>query len=174
MLLLSRLSKKTNIGLFLFAALFLFAGCKVYKFVDVAIPQDIKTIKINFIENKAPYINPQLSQRVTDRLRQKVLSQTRLSQTNADNADWEINGEIRDYSFSTSGISNQQTTNSRITVSIHITVNDHKNGKTDEYDVSRNFEFDSKLSLQQAEAALADNMIRDLTDDMFNRIFSNW
>lgn len=174
MLSLPRLAKKTNTGLLLLLVVAIFAGCKVYKFVDVSIPTDIKTIKINFIENKAPYINPQLSQRVTDRLRQKILSQTRLNQTNADNADWEVSGEIRDYSFSTSGISNQQTTNSRITVSIHITVYDHKAGKPTEYDVSRNFEFDSKLSLQQAEAALAENMIRDLTDDIFNRIFSNW
>lgn len=178
----SHSKKRKGFGLILFVAFVALtalvisgtSGCKVYKFVDVSIPDTIRTVKINFIENKAPYVNPQLSQRVTDRLRQKILSQTRLAQTNADNADWEISGEIRDYSFSTSGISNQQTTNSRLTVSIHIIVYDHKAGKPNEYDVSRNFEFDSRLSLQQAEAALADNMTRDLTDDMFNRIFSNW
>ncbi len=151
-----------------------FSGCRVYRFVDVSIPDSIRVVKINFIENKAPYINPQLSQRLTDRLRQKILSQTRLSQTNGDNADWEINGEIRDYSVTTSGISGGQTTNNRLTIAVHITVYDRKAGKPSEYDVSRSFEFDSRKSLQQAEAELAETINRDLTDDIFNRIFSNW
>jgi hypothetical protein len=40
--------------------------------------------------------------------------------------------------------------------------------------VSRSFDFDANLTLTQAEARLLDEMVRSLTDDMFNRIFSNW
>ena len=81
------------------------SGCRVYKFRVYALPDTIKTVKINFFDNKARYVNPQLSPRLTDRLRQKIVSQTRLSQTNNDNADWEISGYISDYSLSTSAIS---------------------------------------------------------------------
>jgi hypothetical protein len=150
------------------------AGCKVYRFKDVAIPQDVKTIKINYIENRARLVNPQLSPRLSDRLRQKILSQTKLTQTNNDNADWDVSGEITEYAVSTSGISNQQVSSNRITVSVHVEIYKRKDDKTDKYDVSRNFEFSANLSLQQAEAALGDEIIRTLTDDIFNRIFSEW
>ncbi|NOT51152.1 MAG: hypothetical protein HOP10_07725 [Chitinophagaceae bacterium] len=152
-------------------------GCKVhYGFKDkVGIPDTIKTVKIIQLLNNARYVNPQLSQRLTDKLRQKIVSQTKLTQTNGDNPDWEINGTITDYSFSTSAISGQQVVNNRLTVAIHITIIKHKDqGKIEDYDVSRSFEFKGDLSFQQAEAALGDEMIRTLADEIFNKLFSNW
>lgn len=149
-------------------------SCGAYSFSGASVPDSIKTIRINFIENKARYVNPQLSPRLTDKVKQKVNSQTRLTQTNGDNAHYEISGYISDYSVSTSGISNQQTVNNRLTVGVHITVNNTLAGKTDEYDVSRSFEFSANRSLQAAENDLMDEMIRGLTDDIFNRVFSNW
>lgn len=159
------------------ALVFIAAGnssCNVYKFRDISIPDSIKTVKVNFIENKAPYVNPQLSPRLTDKLRQKIVGQTRLSQTNNDNADWIVGGRITNYAFSTSGISQQQVATNRLTVTVHITLNDQKANKNQEYDVSRNFEYSGNMSLQQAEASLGDEIIRGLTDDIFNRLFSNW
>ena len=150
------------------------SSCSVYKFRDISIPDSIKTVKVNFIENRAPYVNPQLSPRLTDKLRQKIVSQTRLSQTNNDNADWDIKGYISNYTSSTSGISQQQVATNRLTVTVHITLNDQRANKTQEYDVSRNFEYGASKSLTQAEAELADEILRGLTDDIFNRIFSNW
>jgi hypothetical protein len=159
----------------LIAAAFTNNGCKVhYGFKDVNFPDSIKTVKVNYIENRAPYVNPQLSPQLTDKLRQKIVSQTKLKQTNGDNADWEISGNITDYSFSTSGISNQQTTTNRIDIAVHIILNNIKAGETKEYDITRNFDFPSSQSLQQAEASLLTEIIRGLTDDIFNRIFSNW
>lgn len=149
-------------------------GCGIYSFNDVSIPDSIKTIRINFIENKARYINPQLSPQLTDRVKQKINNQTRLTQKNGDDVHYEISGTITDYSVTTSGISNQQTQTNRLTVGVHITVNNHLANKTDEYDVSRSFEFPATSSLQAAEAGLMDEMVRSLTDDIFNRIFSNW
>ncbi len=168
--------KLSAVAAFAFLLLgFLFnTGCGVYSFNDVSIPDSIKTIRINFIENKARYINPQLSPQLTDRIKQKINNQTRLTQKNNDDVHYEISGTITDYSVSTSGISNQQTQTNRLTVGVHITVNNRLADKTDEYDVSRSFEFPASSSLQAAEAGLLDEMVRGLTDDIFNRIFSNW
>ncbi len=158
---------------------FSFSSCGVYSFNDVGtIPDSIKTVRVDFIENRAPYVNPQLSPTLTDRLKQKITSQTRLSSTTNDNADWILSGEIRDYSVSTTGVTTnngrQQSSINRLTVSVHITKLDQKSNKTEEYDVSRSFDFSANQSLQQAESALLDEMIRNLTDEIFNRIFSNW
>jgi hypothetical protein len=149
-------------------------SCNIYRFRDVSIPDSIRTVKINFIENRARLVNPQLSQRLTERLRQKIIGQTRLTQTNNDVVDWEVSGFVTDYSLSTSAISGQREAANRLTVSVHVTLVDHKADKTQEYDVSRSFEFSATQSLQQAEAALGDEMIRTLTDEIFNKLFSNW
>ena len=150
------------------------SNCRIYKFKDVSIPPDVKTVKVNHIENRARYVNPQLSPRLSDKLRQKIVGQTRLTQTNSNNAHWDISGYVSDYSFSTSAISGQREAVNRLTVSVHIILTDRLLDKTSEYDVSRSFEFSASLSLQQAETQLSDEIVRSLTDEIFNRIFSNW
>src|SRR5215203_2492780 len=96
-------SKK--IYLFVIAALIVFiaitsTSCGAYSFTGASVPDSIKTIKVNFIENKARYVNPQLGPRLTDRVKQKINNQTRLTQTNGDNAHYEISAYISDYSVS--------------------------------------------------------------------------
>jgi hypothetical protein len=149
-------------------------GCGIYKFNEAVVPDSIRSIKINFIENKAPYVNPQLSPRLTDKLRQKIVGQTKLSQTNNDNADWILSGTITSYGFSTSGISQQNVATNRLTVGVHVIVNDQRANKETAYDVSRSFEFQATKSIQQAESDLGEEILRSLTDDIFNKIFSNW
>ena len=161
-------------GLLFMVIFFSGSGCNIYRFKDVSIPDSIKTVKVNFIENLARYKNPQISQRLTDKLRQKIVGQTRLTQTNKDNVDWEISGFINDYTFSTSAISGQQVVNNRLTIGVHITLNNRKADDVKEYDVSRSFEFKGNQSFQQAETALMDEMTRTLTDEIFNKLFSNW
>ncbi len=150
------------------------ASCKIYTFNSASIPPEVKTVKIGFIENKARYINPQLSPKLTDRLQQKIVGQTRLTRTNNDNAHYIINGYISEYNVSTAGISGQQVATNRLTVGVHITFVNTLTEKTEEIDVSRNFDFSANLSLPQAETQLSEEITRNLTDEIFNRIFSNW
>ena len=153
-----------------------FLGC--YSFRDVNLDPNVKTVRVQFIENRAPYQNPQISPNLTDRLKQKIINQTRLTQSNSDKVDWDISGEIRDYSVSTSGITSNngrsQTSINRLTVTVHIIKVDNIKTETKEYDVTRQFDFNANQSLQSAEAQLLDEMIRNLTDEIFNRIFSEW
>lgn len=149
-------------------------GCNIYRFNEATIPDSIKTVRIIQLLNQAQYVNPQLSQKLTDKLRQKIIGQTRLAQTNSDNADWEISGTITQYAFSTSAISGQQVATNRLTVGIHMVRNSLKEDKKEEFDVSRSFEFRGTQSFQQAENSLMDEMTRTLTDEIFNKLFSNW
>jgi hypothetical protein len=155
------------------------SSCGIYGFSEKgSIPDSVKTVKVNYIENRAPYVNPQLSPNLTDRLRQKIINQTKLTNTNNDNADWDISGRIEDYSISTTGVTSangqQQSSINRLTVRVHITVNKRIANKVEEYDVSRSFDFSARQSLQAAEATLLDEMLRNLTDEIFNKLFSDW
>jgi Lipopolysaccharide-assembly len=151
----------------------LYGTCR-YSMRDVSIPAEVKTVKVNYITNEARYVNPQLSPKLTDKLRQKIVNQTRLSQTNSE-AHYEISGRITDYSVSTSGISNQESSSNNLNVTVHISfVNRLDNTKNFEADITRNFPFSASLSLTQAETQLANEIINNLSDEIFNRIFSNW
>lgn len=155
----------------------LLCSCGVYSFRDVSVDYSkYKTIKIGFIENKARYINPQLSVKLTDKVQQKIISQTKLLRTNNEDAHFVISGFISNYDPSqTVGISNSQTQTNRLTVTVHITLKDNVENKTQEFDVTRNFDFNASLSLQQAEADLLEKeIIPTITDEIFNKIFSNW
>lgn len=154
--------------------LLFFSSCHVYSFRDVSIPAEVKTVKIAYIENKARYVDPQLSPQLTDRLQQKVVGQTRLTTTNRDDAHYQIRGYVSEDNITTSGISSQQAATNRLTIGVHITFLNTLTAKTQEYDVSRNFDFSANLTRQQAENQLRDEILRNLTDDIFNRIFSNW
>lgn len=155
--------------------LFGFAGCRVYRFRDVNIDPDIKTVKVNYIENKARYKNPQLSPQLSDRLRQKINNQTRLTQVQGDDANLEISGTITQYDPTTSGISNQQAATNRLNISVTISIKNRLDEKKSrEETITRNFDFAASLSLDQAEAQLNATIIQNLTDEIFNRIFSNW
>jgi Lipopolysaccharide-assembly len=174
--------KKWRLPLVLYALCLLLTGtqsCKLYSFKDVSIPVDIKTIHISFLENKARYVNPQLSPQLTDKLKQKINNQTRLTQIESPDADYDVSGYVSDYNLSTSGVSGQQAATNRLTVSVHITLKnrlaDRKIGTPDfDTDLSRNFDFSSNLSLSEAEAQLTTTIISNMTDEIFNRIFSSW
>jgi hypothetical protein len=150
-------------------------ACGVYTFKDVSIDYSkIKTIKIGYIENKARYNNPQLSPKLTDQFTQKVSSYTKLTRTTNDDAHYQVQGYISTYNVSTSGISAQRAATNRLTVGVHIVFKDIVNDKTNEFDVSRDFDFDASLTLQEAEGRLLDEIVKNLADEIFNRIFSNW
>jgi hypothetical protein len=151
----------------------LLQGC--YTFRDISIPPNVKTARVNNIINKATYVNPQLAPRLMERLKSKINNQTRLQQVSGNDAHYEISGVITDYRVTTTGISNQQSSINRLTVTVRITFKNRLDPTADfEADISRNFDFDANLSLQQAEAAKSDEIIRNMTDEIFNRIFSNW
>lgn len=172
-----RLSNNNHAAIFAIATglLFFLSSCGIYSFKDVTIPPEVKTIRVAYIENRARYVNPQLSPQLSDRLRQKINNQTRLTVIQSDDAHYDISGFVSGYDVTTSGISNQQAATNRLTVSVHLIFKNRLDDtKSFEADVSRNFEFSATRSLNQAEAELGDAIIRNMVDEIFNRIFSNW
>lgn len=151
------------------------ATCK-YSTKDTApIPTEVKTFRVNYLENKATYVNTRLSPQLTERLKLKIINTTRLRQTNNDDAHYDISGYISQYFTSTIGINNNTASGNRLTVGFHLvfrnTLDESKNLETD---IVRTFDFPASQSLTQAEAGLTDDIVKNLTDEIFNRIFANW
>ena len=172
-------SQYTRMGICLLVIFLFVSACGVYSFKDVSIPPEVKSIHIGFIENRARYVDPQLSPQLTDKLKQKISSQTKLTQIQTENADYDVSAYVSAYDITTAGVSNQAASINRLTVSVHLALknrlNEQKLGTPDfETDISRNFDFPASQSFTDAQVTLLPQIIQQLTDDMFNRLFSNW
>lgn len=151
------------------------SSCGIYKFKDISIEPDAKTCRVAYIENKARFVNPQLSPQLTDKLRQKINNQTRLTLIQGEEADYDIKCEVTGYDVTTAGVSQQQAATNRLIVTINISFRNKLDEKKNiDAPVSRNFDFSASLSLDQAQAQLTPTIIQNMVDEIFNRIFSSW
>jgi Lipopolysaccharide-assembly len=159
-----------------------FASCKIYSFRDTSIPPEVKSIHLAYIENRARLVNPALGPALNDAIRLKINNQaSKLAQIQTSDADYDVTAYISDYSYSTSGISNQQASSNRLSVTVHIVFKNNLDptGKkvppaNFEADVTRNFDFPATTSITDAEASLLPTITSNLTDEIFNKLFSNW
>lgn len=151
-------------------------GCGVYSFSGASIDAGAKTVNVHFIENKAPYNNPTLSQKLTQGLRDKITSQGGLAQVNSDEADYVFTGAITGYSVSTVAATNvDQAATSRLTVTVNIDFKSKlspKNNFTQSF--SRTADFGANRSLNDVQDQLVTDINKQLIDDIFNRAFVNW
>src|SRR5450432_211459 len=142
------------------------SACKIYSFKDVSIPPEVKTIEIGFIENRARYVDPQLSPQLTDKFKQKISNQTKLTQVQAD-ADYDVSAFVAEYNVTTAGVANQTASINRLTVTVHLALknrlNDQKLGTPDfETDITRNFDFPATSNLTDAEATLTPQIVQQM------------
>jgi outer membrane lipopolysaccharide assembly protein LptE/RlpB len=166
---------KIFVTLLICFSLFNFATCK-YSFKDVApIPIEIKNFRVQQLGNKAQYTNAQLSPQLTEKLRQKIINTTRLRNTNEDDAHYDISGYVSQYSTTTVNIQEGQAGTNRLTVGFHLVFKNSLDKTKDfEADVSRNEDFSASKSLSEAENEINDRLVKNLVDEIFNKIFSNW
>jgi hypothetical protein len=173
---------KSSLGAFFAVLCMALSSCKIYSFKDVSIPSEVKSIHLGYIENRARLVNPQLAPQLNDKLRQKMQQQaSQLSQIQTSDANYEVNGWVSDYAYTTSGVSNQQASTNRLSVTVHLVFKNHldptgkKVAPADfEADVTRNFDFAATTSITDAEAQLLPTIVSNLTDEIFNKLFSNW
>lgn len=172
-------SIKTSFIIF-FTGLILFTvfgnvTCK-YGFRDAApIPDSVKTFRVNYFENKAQYINTQLSPELTEKTKQKIIGNTKLRQTNDDDAHYDISGYISQYYASTVGVSNNEANSNRLTVGFHLIFkNTLDNTKDFETDLITNIDFPANQTLTDIESTRTPDMVKNLTELIFTKIFSNW
>ncbi|HEX5555485.1 MAG TPA: LptE family protein [Chitinophagaceae bacterium] len=169
--------KSTYISLFVAGCLLvLWSACGVYSFTGASIDPGAKTVNVHFIENKAPYNNPTLSQKLTDGLKQKITSQAGLAQVNSDQADYVFTGTITGYSTSTVAATNvEQAATARLTITVNMVFKSNITPKNDfTQSFSRSQDFNASKSLSQVQDQLVDDISKQLVDDIFNRAFVNW
>ena len=103
-------------------------SCGVYSFTGAAI--EGRTINVHFIENNARTVVPSLSATLTEKLRQRILSQSSLSQVNNDMTDYDVSGAINGYDVTVASVTGKETSLlNRLTITVSITFKNKLNEK---------------------------------------------
>jgi hypothetical protein len=161
-------------SILLFAVVF--TACKIsYSFTGAVPMVGVKTFSVDYFPNRARLVNPNLSQQLTDGLQEKLIKQTSYSQI-SENGDLEFTGQITDYEVRPMNIQEGDlAAQNRLTVTVKIK---YTNNKEHEQDWEKTFtayeDFDSNRSLSDAEETLVTEIIKKLTDDIFNASIANW
>jgi hypothetical protein len=151
-------------------------SCKVeYKFTGASISPQVKTITIQYFQNRASLVQPGLSQELTDALIDKCKAQTKLSFINGI-GDVNFDGEITDYNTKplTVGADAKAAMN-RFTIAVKVKFT---NAVEPEYSYEKTFsryqDYDSNRNLSDVEKVLVDEIVKQLVEDIFNEAFVNW
>lgn len=158
----------------LVALLACFSGCGVYSLTGASITG--KTINIRTLENRALNVVPTLSPSLTDKIRNRILSQTGLAAVNTEVADYDVKGVISGYNVSISGLQGTtQASNNRLTISVDVTFTNRLDEKASfKQTFSRFSDFEANVQLQAVEGRLIEDIGNQLADDIFNKAFVNW
>lgn len=152
----------------------LFSGCGVYSFSGASV--EGKSIRFDPLENRARNVVPTLSASLTEKIRNRILSQTGLDPVTTGEADYEMTGIITTYELTVSGIQNtQQASQNRLTISISMDFKNHVNEKAGfKQTFTRFADFPASQNLQSVESGLIEQIGTELADDIFNKAFVNW
>lgn len=152
-------------------------GCSIvkYSFTGTSIQADVKTVTINYFEYKALKVNPNLSNDLTEAMRDKFRKLTKLEQVEMD-GDLELQGEITGYDVKAAAVTaNEVAAQNRLTVTVKLKFT---NRKYPEDDFDKSFsaysDYDSTNSLDAVESTLCQEIIEKLVEDMFNASVAQW
>jgi hypothetical protein len=135
----------------------------------------LKTISIQYFQNRASLVQPGLSQNLTEALIDKCRSQTNL-QLVSGFGDANFEGEIVDYKTVTQTISGDaRAAVNRFSIAVKVKFSNSAFPENSfEMTFSRFEDYDSNLDLSQVEDELSVKIIDQLVEDIFNRAFVNW
>ncbi len=160
----------------LLACVFSSQSCGIYSLSGASIPDNMKTVSVQFFENTSALVVPYLSQQFTEALKDRIRNQSRLSIVRND-ADANFEGRITDYSIRPTAIQgNERAGLNRLTITVSVKY-------TNALDPSMNFEESfqdfqefslNQGPLQAQEQTMITQINRKLTELIFNRAFANW
>lgn len=164
------------ITLFLVSVLaWAFTSCRISYSLSGANTGSLKTVSVEYFQNRAALAPPTLSQYITEEFRDRCERQTNLILING-TGDAHFEGEITAYATRPMAISgNEQVELTRFTIGIRVR---YTNIQNDELSFEETFsqyrDFESQLAFESVQADLTEQIMEDISEDIFNRAFVNW
>ena len=168
-----RMISKTTV---IFACLLLCACSVSYKFNGASIDYSkTKTIQIADFLNRSTYILGPMAPMFNNQLKDIFANHTRLTQVRR-NGDLKIDGEILQYSQRNKSVSSEgYSAQTELSITVNVRFTNTKNHKEDfERQFTATASYETTLSLTAVQERLVTEMIKDLTDQIFNATVANW
>jgi hypothetical protein len=159
----------------IFITITLFSSCKIYRFSDASVDPNLKTFTINPTTNIASYQNANVAPLLTDKLKEKFIRETRMALIRQD-GDIEFSCTIIEYNIEPIALTNTQTlAQNRLNISVKVECvykNDGKKSYTQNFRDGENFSAQSNFNT--VENNLLNTIFDRITQQIFNKSFSNW
>jgi hypothetical protein len=170
--------KKIKSICLIFLSTQLFSGCFTIHYDmkgGADINPKIQTVSVQYFNNRATSIEPTLSQRFTDGLKEYMENNTKLRLVNTI-GDVDFSGEITDYKIEPVAISaGDVAASTRFTISIRVKYTDSINPDNNfDSTFSRYRDFDSTKDFSSVEIGLSEEITDEIIEQIFNKAFVNW
>lgn len=158
------------------AALVLFSCSVSYKFNGSSIDYTkTKTIQIVDFPNRSSYVWGPMAPMFNNKLKEVFSSQTKLVQVKR-NGDLKIEGEITQYSQRNKSVSSEgYSVQTELSITVNVRFTNTKNHNEDfERQFTATDTYDTRQNLNAVQEQLVTQMIKTLTDQIFNATVANW
>lgn len=151
-------------------------SCGIYSFSGTSIQPDVHSITVNFIENKALLVNPELSNLLTEELIDKYRKLTSLEMLD-EGGDLEVGGEITGYDVRATAVTADEVAAQNrltITVKMYYINNKHPEENFEAKSFTAYEDYDSTQSLDAVQSSLCQTIVETIVEDIFNATVANW
>jgi hypothetical protein len=150
-------------------------SCGIYDFKGANIPNDIKTFSVGFFTNEASLVNPKLAMNLTEKLKTKFQTETRLG-LDAENGDYQFAGTIVNYILEPAAISpTTGASQTQFTMGVRIEFNCQK---YPEKNFTKTFTsskiFDATTEFTSIEDNLTEELGTIITQQIFVAVALDW
>ena len=150
-------------------------SCKISYSLSGANTGTLSTVSVDFFQNRAALAPPTLSQYFTEEYRDLCERQTNMTLING-TGEAHFEGEITVYSTRAMAITGaDRSALTRFTIGIQVRyTNELDPDLSFEQTFSKYRDFESNLSFESVKASLTEEIIEEITEDIFNKAFVNW
>lgn len=153
------------------------SACSIsYKFNGASIDYTkTKTIQIEDFPIRSTYVWGPMGPMFNNQLKDVFANHTRLLQVKR-NGDLKIEGEITQYTQQNKSVSSEgHSAQTELAITVNVRFVNNKNHKEDfEKQFTATATYETTLNLNSVQEKLVTEMIKDITDQIFNATVANW
>lgn len=165
-----------GVGFMLIIAMSVVACSISYKFNGASIDYTKnKTIQINDFPIRASYVWGPMAPMFNNALKDMFANHTRLTQVKR-NGDMKIEGEITQYSQRNKSVSSEgYSAQTELSITVNVRFVNNANHSLDfERQFTASQSYETTRSLNSVQEELVSQMVKDLTEQIFNATVANW
>lgn len=149
----------------------LLAACcgRIYDFRGANIPADVNSFSVEFFNNDAPLVNPQLSILFTEKLKTKFQTESRLKLV-AEQGDFRFSGAITDYRISQASLDENGAAQNQLNITVHVVF---FAGTHAEKNYEKDYVFFKTYKADQEFSGIENDLSAEISDVIVQKIYAD-